>query len=67
LANLDAARRAAQEFGAEIRTVKKTSAEYAAENDAPPCPSVMVDGTFIVRDGTAGYEQLAAALAGGGR
>jgi len=64
LANQDAARRAAQEFGAEIRTIKKTSPEYAAEKDQPLCPSVMVDGKFIVRDGVADVELLRAALTG---
>jgi len=64
LANQDAARRAAQEFGAKIRTIKKTSPEYAAEKDPPPCPSVTVDGKFIVRDGVADIEQLRAALTG---
>jgi len=64
LANQDADRRAGQEFGAEIRTIKKTSPEYAAEKDPPPCPSVTVDGKFIVRDGVADIEQLRAALTG---
>ncbi|MEK6744386.1 MAG: hypothetical protein AABZ15_12280 [Nitrospirota bacterium] len=32
--------------------------------DKPPCPSVIVDGTFIVRDGVADVEQLRAALTG---
>ena len=64
MANQDAARRAAQEFGAKIRTIKKTSPEYAAEKDPPPCPSVTVDGKFIVRDGVADIEQLRAALTG---
>jgi len=67
LANQDAARRAAQEFGAKIRTIKKTSPEYAAEKDPPPCPSVMVDGKFIVRDGVADVEQLREALTGAPR
>jgi len=30
----------------------------------PPCPSVMVDETLIVRDGVADVEQLRAALTG---
>jgi len=64
LANQDAARRAAQEFGAEIRTIKKTSPEYAAEKDQPLCPSVMVDGKFNIRDGVADVELLRAALTG---
>ena len=45
-------------------TVKKTSPEYAAAKDPPPCPSVMVDGKFIVRDGVVDVEQLRAVLTG---
>jgi hypothetical protein len=30
----------------------------------PPCPSLAVDGTVIVRDGTVTFEELRAALPG---
>jgi hypothetical protein len=62
MANLDAARRAAEEFGAEIRTIRKTSAEYAAEKDPPPCPSVMVNEKFIAKNDIVSYEALKDAI-----
>jgi hypothetical protein len=37
--------------------VKKTSPGYRAVID-PPCPSVAVNGTLVVRDGTVTFEQL---------
>jgi len=41
--------------------VKKTSPDYKPGID-PPCPSVAVNGTVIVRDGTVTFEQLQAAV-----
>ncbi len=59
---MEAAGRAEKEFGAEIKVIKKTSPEYAAEKDAPPCPSVMVTGRFIARGKVVTYEELKAAI-----
>ena len=59
---MEAAGRAEKEFGAEIRVVKKTSPEYAADKDQPPCPSVMVNGRFIARKEVVTYEALKAAI-----
>ena len=59
---MDAARVAEQELGAEIRTIKKTSQEYAREKDPPPCPSVMVDEKFIVKNDTVTIEVLKTAI-----
>lgn len=42
--------------------VKKTSPEYAALADAPPCPSVKVNDHFLVKKGLVTWEQLQAAL-----
>ena len=42
--------------------IKKTSSEYAAEKDPPPCPSVMVNGRFIARGKVVAYEELKAAI-----
>jgi len=47
---MESARWAEKELGAEIRTIKKTSQEYAQEKDPPPCPSIMVNGRFIVKN-----------------
>jgi len=55
---------AADEFGAELVVIKKTSPEYAAEKDPPPCPSVRVNGKFLVKNGTVGYEDLKPELSG---
>jgi len=41
--------------------VKKTAPEYRPGVD-PPCPSVVVDGNLLVRDGTVTFEQLRGAL-----
>jgi hypothetical protein len=44
--------------------VKKTSPDYRPGVD-PPCPSVAVNGTVIVRDGTVTFGELQAALTQG--
>jgi len=49
------------EGGAAITIVKKTSPEYRPGTD-PPCPSVVVNGTILVQDGTVTFEQLRDAL-----
>jgi hypothetical protein len=59
---LESARRTEKELGAEVVVIKKTSKEYGLETDAPPCPSVKVNDSFIVRRGLITYEQLKAAL-----
>jgi hypothetical protein len=56
--NKEAAGRAEQELGALIVVIKKTSPEYAKENNPPPCPSVMVNGTFVARNDIVTYEAL---------
>jgi hypothetical protein len=55
---------AATEFGAEISVIKKTSPEYTVEKDPPPCPSVMVNGKLLVRNGTVSYADIKSELAG---
>ena len=62
MSNMDAARRAEKEFGAEIIVIKKTSPEYAVQKDPPPCPSVMVNGSFIAKNETITFEMLKTAL-----
>jgi hypothetical protein len=57
-----AAGQAAKEVGAEIEVIKKTSPEYSSEKDAPPCPSVAVNGRFIAKDDTITYEALKMAI-----
>ena len=63
MSNMDAARRAHDELGAEIVVIKKTSKEYSMEKD-PPCPSVLVNGRIIARNDTVTYEALKTALQG---
>jgi hypothetical protein len=53
---------AAKELGAEIKVIKKTSPEYAAEKNPPPCPSVMVNDIFVVKNDTVTYEALKTAI-----
>ena len=62
MSNMDAAGRAAKEFGAEIEVIKKNSPEYTSEKDPPPCPSVAVNGRFIAKDDTITYEALKMAI-----
>lgn len=64
--NMAAAREAEKEFGAKIVVIKKSSSEYAGEKDPPPCPSVMVNGRFIVRNDIIMYEALKEAIMGDG-
>ena len=60
----EAAGRAGKELGAEIVVIKKTSPEYAALQDKPPCPSVAVDGKFIAKNDIVTFEQIKTALQG---
>jgi hypothetical protein len=59
---LESARRAERELCAEVVVIMKTSKEYGLEADAPPCPSVKVNNSFVVRRGLITYEQIKAAL-----
>lgn len=59
---LDAARRAEKDLGAEIVIIKKTSAEYAALQEKPPCPSVKVDDRFISRGELVTFDQMKKAI-----
>jgi hypothetical protein len=59
---MEAARGAEKEFDAEIRVIKKTSPDYAAEKDPPPCPSVAVNDRFIAKNDTIKYEALRTAI-----
>ena len=60
--NLAAALKVKEALGVELVIVKKGSDEYYCESDAPPCPSVAVDGRFIVRDGTVDFDGLKAEI-----
>ncbi|SPQ01101.1 hypothetical protein NBG4_420025 [Candidatus Sulfobium mesophilum] len=40
-------------------------AEYLAEQDHPPCPSVALDDHFLVKNGATTNDELKAALAAG--
>ena len=62
MSNTDAAGRAAKETGAGVNIIKKTSSEYALEKDKPPCPSVMVDGSFVVKNDSVTFEALKDAI-----
>ena len=64
--NLESARKVETEFGAKIVIISKTSPEYRAESNPPPCPSVSVDNVIIVQDGIISYEDLAAVMLRGG-
>jgi hypothetical protein len=41
--------------------VKKTSPDYRPGTD-PPCPTVVVNGNVLVKDGTVTFEQLRDAI-----
>ena len=60
--NMQVAGLAAKELGAEIKVIKRSSPEYAAEKDPPPCPSVMVNGRFLARNDVVTYEMLKGAM-----
>ena len=59
---MEAAGRAEKEFSAEIKVITKTSPEYTAEKNPPPCPSVMVNNRFIAKNDTVTYEALKTAI-----
>lgn len=58
MSNMQAAGQAEKEFGAQIIVIKKTSAEYAREKDPLPCPSVLVNGSVIVKNDIIDYTSL---------
>jgi len=62
MSNMDAARGMAQEFGAEIVVIKKTSKEYSEIKDPLPCPSVVVNGRIIAKNDTVTQQALKAAI-----
>ena len=59
---MEAAGRAAKEYGAQIRVIKKTSPDYAQEKNPLPCPSVLVNGRLIARNDTVTYASLKTAI-----
>ena len=59
---MEAAGRAVKEFGAQIIVIKKTSTQYAKENDPLPCPSVLVNSKLIAKNDIVTYEALKAAI-----
>jgi hypothetical protein len=59
---MQAAGQVADEFGTEIVVIQKTSEAYGKEENPPPCPSVAVDGTFVVLNGTVTAEDLRQAV-----
>ena len=62
MSNMDAARVAEKEFGAEIVVIKKTSKEYCQMKDPLPCPSVVVNGRIIAKNDTVSQQALKAAI-----
>lgn len=62
MTNLAAAREAEKELGAEIKVITKTSREYAEEKEAPPCPSVAVNGALIAINDIVTYENIKSAI-----
>jgi hypothetical protein len=62
MSNLEAARWAEKEFGAELVVIKKTSQEYSTIKDPLPCPSVVVNGRIIARNDTITQQAIKAAI-----
>ena len=42
--------------------IKKSSPEYAAEKNPPPCPSVKVNDAFVVMNDVVTFEMLKEAM-----
>jgi hypothetical protein len=62
MSNIEAAREAAKEFGAEIVVIKKTSKEYGEMKDPLPCPSIVVNDRIIAKNDTVTRQALRAAI-----
>ena len=62
MSNMDVARGAEQEFGAEIVVIKKASKEYSQMKDPLPWPSVVVNGRIIAKNDTVTQQALKAAI-----
>jgi hypothetical protein len=62
MSNMEAARGAEKEFGAEIVVIKKTSQEYSQMKDPMPCPSVVVNGRVITRNDKVTQRALKSAI-----
>ena len=60
--NMQAAVRLRDELGLDLVVIKKTSEEYLAAADQPPCPSVAVGDRYVVQNGTIGYDELKAEI-----
>lgn len=58
---------AEKELGATVILISKLSKEYLAQNSPPPCPSVAVNASLVVRDGIISYEALKTALCKDGK
>ncbi len=58
---MDSARRAGKEFDTEV-IIMKTCKGYGLEKDPPPCPSVKINNSFLVKKGLISYDQLKAAI-----
>ena len=59
---MESARMAETELGAKVVVVSKSSSEYAAMKNAPPCPSVELNGALLAENGTVTFDQIKAAL-----
>jgi hypothetical protein len=62
MSNMEAARDAEKDFGAEIVVIKKTSPEYDVLQDKSACPSVAVNGRLIAKNDIVTFEQLKTTL-----
>lgn len=62
MSNMEAAREAEKEFGAEIVVIRKTSKEYGEMKDPLPCPSIVVNDRVIAKNDTVTLQALRAAI-----
>ena len=62
MSNLEAARWAEKEFGAELVVIKKNSQEYGQIKDPLPCPSVVLNDRIIARNDMVSQQALKTAI-----
>jgi len=62
---VEAARRAEEEFNAEVVTIKKPSLTYMRMKERPPCPSVALNDRYLIQNGTVTFEEIKAAIEAG--
>ena len=56
--NLESALKVQEEYPVHVEVIKKSSSEYAAMTEPPPCPSIELDGKLLREYGVMSSDDL---------